>query len=219
MSALTLVYLVRHGRTTLNAEGRFRGRLDPPLDEEGIRQAEEAGRRVLVDPPMHVYSSPLRRGRQTGEAIARLAGAPLSIDEDLIDLDYGAWAGLSPEEAERRDSEAFAVYRVDPDRAIPPDGEPLSAVGDRVLKAIQRIGETHPGQTVAAVSHEVPIRLVVARVAGLSGKDLWDVLLPTGTVVRVRVAEDRLELPPPRPVLVSRRWRDVQAFDSEASRP
>jgi broad specificity phosphatase PhoE len=209
MTGPTEIYLVRHGRTTLNAEGRFRGRLDPPLDEEGIRQAEAAAIRLLVKPPLHVYSSPLRRARETGEAIARMCGAPISSDDGLIDLDYGVWSGLTSEEAERRHPEPFAAYRNDPERAMPPDGEPLSAVADRILKSLHRMAERSPGQTVATVSHEVPIRLLVARVAGLTGSAPWDLLLPTGAVVRVAITDGTFELPLPRPVLVSRRWRDV----------
>jgi broad specificity phosphatase PhoE len=209
MSPSTRIYLVRHGRTTLNAEGKFRGRLDPSLDDEGVRQAEAAARRLMVDPPVHVFSSPLRRAVETAAHIARLAGAPRTTEEDLIDLDYGAWAGLSPEEASGRDPRAFAVYRDDPERAVPPDGEPPTAVADRCLKALQRMAESFPGRTIAAVSHEIPIRLCVARIAGLKGSEPWDLLVPTGTVVRVAVADGTFELPVPRPVLVSRRWTGV----------
>jgi ribonuclease H / adenosylcobalamin/alpha-ribazole phosphatase len=207
----TTIFVVRHGRTALNAQGKFRGHLDPPLDDEGLRQAQAAARRLQVSPPIHVSSSPLRRAWETAEAIARLSGAPVSEDEDLIDLDYGAWAGLSADEVALRDPEMFALYRQDPEHAVPPGGEPLSAVGDRVLKALQRLAETFVGQTVAAVSHEIPIRLAVGRVADLRGSDVWDLLLPTASMVRFTVFDGRFEMPFPRPVLVSRRWRDVPA--------
>jgi broad specificity phosphatase PhoE len=203
------LFVVRHGRTTLNAEGRFRGRLDPPLDEQGRQEAEAVGRRLLISPPVRVFTSPLRRARETADRIALVCDAPRSTDDHLIDLDYGAWSGLIPEEAGRRDPEAFAVYLNDPERAILPGGEPHSAVADRILKGLQRLAETFPGQTVAAVSHEVPIRLLVNRVAGLTGPDPWDLLLPTGAAVHVAISEGKFELPRPRPVLVSRRWRDV----------
>jgi broad specificity phosphatase PhoE len=210
----TAIFVVRHGRTALNAQGKFRGHLDPPLDDEGVRQAQAAARRLQVRPPIHVSSSPLRRAWETAEAIARLSGAPVSEDADLIDLDYGAWAGLSPGEAAARDPEAFAIYQQDPGRAAPPGGEPLSAVVDRVLKALQRLAEGFAGQTVAAVSHEIPIRLAVGHVAGLRGPDVWDLLLPTASIVRFSVSDGRFELPFPRPVLVSRRWRDVPTPES-----
>jgi broad specificity phosphatase PhoE len=206
------VYVIRHGRTALNAEGRFRGRLNPPLDLEGRREAEAAARHVLVDPPRNVYSSPLDRARETAEYISLASHAPISVCEDLIDLDYGRWTGLTPEEAGQRDPEIFGFYRREPVLAIPPGGEPLSAVADRMLKAVHRIGETEPGKPSAAVSHEIPIRLMIARMAGLRGPDMWDLLLPTGSVVRVEITDGRLRLAWPRPVLVSRRWKDVQAL-------
>jgi broad specificity phosphatase PhoE len=82
-----------------------------------------------------------------------------------------------------------------------------------MLKSLDRIAEAHPVQIVAAVSHELPIRLLVARIAGLRGPELWDLLVPTGCVVRVQIDEGRFSLPPPRPVLVSRRWREVEMLE------
>jgi broad specificity phosphatase PhoE len=206
----TLVYLVRHGRTTLNAEGRFRGRLDPPLDAVGWREAEAAGRRLQAASPIRVFSSPLRRAAETAEALARATGAPMELWEDLVDVDYGAWEGLTADEARDRDPAAFACYVGDPERAIPPGGEPLSQVADRMVKGLLRMGEEYPGRTLAAVSHDVPMRLVVARIAGLAGSAPWDLLVPTGSVICVAVVGGHLELPRPRPVLVQGRWRDVR---------
>lgn len=90
-----IAYLARHGRTALNADGRLRGRLDPPLDEVGMAQAENLGAAFarLRRPPHRVVAGPLLRTRQTAAAIARALGLEVLIDERLIDRDYGPWTG------------------------------------------------------------------------------------------------------------------------------
>lgn len=88
--------LARHGRTVLNAQGRLRGRLDPPLDELGRAQAARLAELLvpLVAGWRHpIVSSPLARTIQTAQAIAARTGLTVTIDERLIDRDYGQWAG------------------------------------------------------------------------------------------------------------------------------
>jgi broad specificity phosphatase PhoE len=89
------VYLVRHARTELNAQGRLRGHLDPPLDEVGRAEAERVAAALSLLRPLRVVTSPLRRALETAEIIARRAGIPLVVDRGLIDRDYGPWAGES----------------------------------------------------------------------------------------------------------------------------
>lgn len=174
------IYLVRHGRTALNAQGRFRGRQDPPLDDQGYLDAAAAARALMGTGIEAVYASPLRRTMQTAEFVARAANARVHPEQDLIDLDHGRWEGLTAEEATAVDADAFRVFREDPRDARAPEGERLQDVEGRVLGALRRIGEAHEGASVAAVSHEIPIRLAIAAVSGLEGPAMWGIELPTG---------------------------------------
>jgi broad specificity phosphatase PhoE len=89
------VYLARHARTALNADGRLRGHLDPPLDDVGRMEAGEMAIVLASLRPARVVTSPLRRAIETAEAIATRASVSVSVDERLIDRDYGSWAGES----------------------------------------------------------------------------------------------------------------------------
>lgn len=177
---MTTLFLVRHGRTVLNAEGRFRGRRDPPLDPTGVRQAEAAALRLSTAQPAAVYASPLRRAVETAEPIARVFGLPVHPLPGLIDLDYGAWEGLTPEEASRAAPDAFALFRSHPGDAQPPDGERLREVETRVMGALRRLMAEHSGRATVAVSHEVPIRLVLARLMSVEGAALWELMSRLG---------------------------------------
>ncbi|MBI2238455.1 MAG: histidine phosphatase family protein [Actinobacteria bacterium] len=191
MTAATLVHLVRHGRTALNAEGRFRGRRDPPLDEEGRRQAEALARWLAPSGPGTVCSSPLLRARQTAEPTARELGVEVAILDGLIDLDHGAWTGLTREEAAAHDPEAFAAFTASPLTAAVPGGESMAGLERRVFDALAEIGDRHPGTAVVAVSHEIPIRLIAARLSGSGDEGFWDLGVPTGSTTELDVTGGR----------------------------
>lgn len=163
-----LLYLVRHGTTTLNVQNRYRGRRDIPLDAQGYQDAVDAARCLSRAGLGAVYTSPLRRAIATAQIIADEARVPdLRVVHSLTNVDYGAWEGLTAEEAAASDPEAFALYQTSPSRAVCPLGERLSDAQDRVMDALWLIASRHGGEAVAAVTHAVMIRLVLARISGI----------------------------------------------------
>jgi broad specificity phosphatase PhoE len=188
------IHLVRHGQTIMNAQVRFRGRLDIPLNEVGRAEAQEAARALIGSGLVAVYTSPLGRAREVAEAIAVKNGVGAVRDQrDLVNLDYGAWEGLTKEESAAVDPVAWAAYTRDPEAAVCPEGEAVSDAADRVLAALRAIGRSHPGQSVAAVSHGVMLRLAVLRVAGASDAD-WQFAMPTGKAIVFDVNDDEITL-------------------------
>jgi probable phosphoglycerate mutase len=183
----TTIHLVRHGRTALNAQGRFRGRNDVPLDDRGFVDAAEAAHALVGSGIATAYASPLLRTRQTAEFVARASNARVELEPDLVDLDHGRWEGLTAEEAAASDPEAFERFRRDPRNAEAPGGERLGDVERRVLAVLERVGAEHDGGACAAVSHEIPIRLVVASLAALEGPAMWGFDLPTGSITEIRL--------------------------------
>jgi broad specificity phosphatase PhoE len=189
------LFLVRHGRTALNAQGRFRGRLDPPLDERGVLEAAGAAAALDGAGLVAVATSPLARAEQTARAIASSASVPVIVEPALIDLDHGTWTGLTAEEAAERDPEDLRLVREDPFRARPPGGEALAEAERRVAVALAGLAAAFGGEPVAAVSHEIPIRLVCARAAGLRpARRMWELALPTGSVTELVVEDASLRL-------------------------
>jgi broad specificity phosphatase PhoE len=92
---VTLVHVIRHGRTALNAAGRFRGLADPPLDEAGLAEVAATAGGLRGRPVAWVATSRLLRARQTADAVARIVGVQPAVDPGLLDVDMGAWEGLS----------------------------------------------------------------------------------------------------------------------------
>jgi len=188
------IHLVRHGQTVMNAQVRFRGRLEVPLNEVGRAEAREAARSLVGSGLVAVYTSPLGRAREVAEAIAKTNGvAAVRSQPDLMNLDYGAWEGLTKEESAAVDPESWELYVGDPERAVCPEGEAVAEAADRVVDALLSIAREHPGENVAAVSHGVMLRLAVLRVAGASDND-WQFAMPTGGAIVFDVAGDEITL-------------------------
>lgn len=151
-----LIFLVRHGQTDWNLEGRFQGQVDIPLNENGVLQAREAGKALKGFGLARVVSSPLRRARVTGELIAQICGAEFSgTDERLIERHLGSYEGLfistRPDYFVKRDVNDGTM-------------EPLEQVGERMCAAVCALsGEPGP---VAVVSHGAALNALLMEVSG-----------------------------------------------------
>jgi broad specificity phosphatase PhoE len=188
------IHLVRHGQTIMNSQVRFRGRLDVPLNEVGRAEARDAAHALRGAGLVAVYTSPLGRAREVADAIARVNGVgAVRAEPDLENLDYGAWEGLTKEESAAVDPGAWQLYVSDPEAAVCPGGEPLAEAADRVVAALRAIARQHPGQSVAAVSHGVMLRLAVLRIEGESDHD-WQFAMPTGQALVFEVCGDDIRL-------------------------
>ena len=119
------IYLVRHGRTVMNTQVRFRGRLEVPLDEVGRQEAWDAAHGLSDANISAVYSSPLRRAVEVGEAITSVSDAgPVIPLPNLVNLDYGVWEGLTKEESIEHDPKAFDLYLKHPKLLSAPREKP-----------------------------------------------------------------------------------------------
>ena len=161
-AAATTTLLLRHGQTELSSERRFAGRGDIPLAKEGLAQARMVARRLAGCDARAVVCSPLARARRTAEAVAEATGAPLVVDNDLAEADFGQWEGLTFAEAEQGWPEELAAWLASPD-AAPPGGETFAAVALRVLGALDRMLGAYRQQTVVVVSHVTPIKTILCR--------------------------------------------------------
>ena len=129
----TRLLLLRHGQTELSVQRRYSGRGNPALTELGRRQAEAAARYLAQRGGIAaVISSPLQRAYDTAAMAAKALGLDVTVDDDLIETDFGAWEGLTFAEAAERDPELHRRWLRDTS-AEPPGGESFDDVLDRVL--------------------------------------------------------------------------------------
>jgi ribonuclease H / adenosylcobalamin/alpha-ribazole phosphatase len=159
--APTRLLLLRHGQTELSAQRRYSGRGNPALTEVGRRQADAAARYLAQRGGISaVFASPLQRAYDTAAMAAKALGLDVTVDDDLIETDFGAWEGLTFAEASERDAELHTRWLRDTS-TTPPDGESFDAVLDRVSRVRERIIAAHQGTTVLIVSHVTPIKMLL----------------------------------------------------------
>jgi probable phosphoglycerate mutase len=159
---MTTMILVRHGHVEGISPERFRGRADLALTPEGIRQAEATARRIAESwTPTALYASPLSRARTTAEAIGRPFGLTPTPLPSLMDIDYGEWQGLTPDEVGRKWPEALDTWYRAPHWAAIPGGESLQDVLARAVAALREVIGRHPRDAVVVVGHDSVNRIIL----------------------------------------------------------
>ncbi len=150
------ICLVRHGETAWNAERRLQGHIDIPLNTRGLSQAEATARSLARagEGFAALYSSDLQRARQTADAVARTQRLAATHDTRLRERHYGVLQGLTFEEAERQQPQAWQHFKKrDPLVALDGGGESLGGLAARVRAALEDIAARHAGESVVVVTH------------------------------------------------------------------
>jgi broad specificity phosphatase PhoE len=165
MCRVTTLLLARHGETDWNRARRWQGFADRPLTERGKAQARALAERLADIALDAVYSSDLRRARETAEAVTVAQGLEVIQLPELREVDVGSWEGLTRDEAEERFPKGFQRWR---DGGTGwDDGETYGEMSRRVLEALDRIARDREGGRVLIVTHGGPIRAIHAAALGL----------------------------------------------------
>jgi broad specificity phosphatase PhoE len=167
------MYLVRHGETLWNKEEVFRGRKDIPLNETGRTQAEKVGDYFDGIPLARIVSSPLQRAVQTAQAIGRAAGASVETMEELTDINFGIWEGLSLRDVEERYPAEFDLWKRSPHRLHLDGGETLAMVRERISGSLARLASAGD-EALAVVTHRVICKMIVLRCLDVGDDHFWD---------------------------------------------
>jgi broad specificity phosphatase PhoE len=165
--------LVRHGQSTWNREHRIQGQLDPPLSDEGRRQAELLGRRLAGRGLAAFYASDLKRAFETAEAIGALVDLVPESTPGLREIYLGEWEGLRTDEIAERFPDAWARWSEEPDWDLVPGGEGAARFEARVICTLDEIHDRHPHGDVLVVTHGGVIQVALHRVIGRPSRGLF----------------------------------------------
>lgn len=185
---MTELLLIRHGETHWNRVGRFQGQIDVPLSDGGREQAAALAEILRVVPLRIIYTSDLRRARETAEAVAATTGAPIVEDRRLREIRLGRWEGLTVDEIRAGDGEALDRFRQNPATSRAPDGESVPDVQRRVLAALEDILQSYPEGQVAIVSHGLALAALKVSLLGEDLDSVWQ-REPANAAVEVFQAE------------------------------
>ncbi|MGX1852661.1 bifunctional RNase H/acid phosphatase [Streptomyces sp. NPDC055299] len=185
--------LLRHGETALTPEKRFSGSggTDPELSAAGRRQAEATAAALAARGTIEaVVSSPLRRCRETAEAVASRLGLEVRIEEGLRETDFGAWEGLTFAEVRERHSEDLDAWLASAKAAPTGGGESFAAVARRVAVARDKLLARHAGRTVLLVTHVTPVKTLVRLALGAPPEALFRMELSAASLSAVAYYSD-----------------------------
>jgi broad specificity phosphatase PhoE len=184
------IWLVRHGQTDWNLEGRFQGQLDVPLNDIGMDQvrvfAENLGDRAFCA----LYSSDLLRARQTAEIISGHVNLPIKFDRRLREISQGQVEGLLLSEVSQKFGNELNERRINPVHSRMPGGESVSEVAERVKFAMDDIARAHPTEPVLVASHGLAIATMLCRVRGYPMETVYSHIQENATAEVIEWAVD-----------------------------
>jgi broad specificity phosphatase PhoE len=161
------VYLIRHGETLWNREGRCQGVTDVPLTEKGIEQAHAIAHTLANKPLRLVLSSSLQRGKDTAAIIARPHGLQVETRDELQEWNQGKLEGLTGAELLSQHQTYFERWRRNPATEAPPEGEALATLQSRAWPVIDKLRDLALDGPVAVVSHSMTLSTILCAALGL----------------------------------------------------
>lgn len=173
---MTHLYLIRHGQTDWNVEGRWQGQSDVPLNKTGLAQAADMARSLQNDGLDAIYSSDLSRAADTAAALAQRTGLSVQYDPRLREIHQGEWQGLLVGDIRTRYGDAFQKRMLDPLNVAPPGGETVRQVKERVVAAVEEILSRHPDERVAIVSHGFSLAVIQVHYQKLPMEKVWEMI-------------------------------------------
>lgn len=133
------LYIIRHGQTDWNVQGRIQGRQDIPLNAAGRSQAQMLAKGMEKRPVTAIYSSPQLRAMETAKALAGNQGVEVIPLPELVEIGYGDWEGRTASDILTKERKLYEEWWQHPATVAPPGGETLNQVDARCKKAWERI--------------------------------------------------------------------------------
>ncbi|WP_020116018.1 bifunctional RNase H/acid phosphatase [Streptomyces canus] len=176
MGAPATFVLLRHGETPLTPQKRFSGSggTDPSLSDIGREQARRAAEALAERGTIqHILTSPLTRTRQTAQAVADRLGLEVTVEDGLIETDFGAWEGLTFGEVRERYPDDLTTWLSDPEAEPTGGGESFAATATRIAATRDKLVAAYAGRTVLLVTHVTPIKTFVRLALGAPPESLF----------------------------------------------
>ncbi|WP_224283704.1 bifunctional RNase H/acid phosphatase [Streptomyces sp. LS1784] len=189
----TTFVLLRHGETPLTPEKRFSGSggSDPELSDKGRWQAERAAEALAARGSVQaVVASPMRRTRQTAEAVAARLGLEVRYEDGLREVDFGDWEGLTFAEVRERYPDDLTAWLGSAKARPTGSDESFATLTHRAGVARDKILARYAGKTVLVVSHVSPIKTLVRLALGAPPDSMYRMELSAASICAVQYYAD-----------------------------
>ncbi|WP_027632313.1 histidine phosphatase family protein [Clostridium hydrogeniformans] len=157
------IYIVRHGHSTWNEEGRLQGVKDTDLHHKGFDQAHILGKRLESSSISKIYCSPLKRAFHTGEIINKYLNVPIIKDQSLIEMNFGILEGNTKDQSKTLHSEFFTYWEKHRFSTVIPNGESYEMLFNRSFQALETIVKKN-NEDILLISHGSFIRALICKI-------------------------------------------------------
>jgi len=187
------IILVRHGKTKWNVEGRYQGKMDIPLNEEGLSQASKVAQALREFDIKAIYTSPLSRALETAKKIAFFhPNATLHVLKDLKEIDHGKWEGKLASEIEKEYPQLYKNWKSNPSQVQMPEGESLTDVFNRAKNALNKILASHKDKDIVClVSHDATLKAIMCYILNLPLDYFWTFKFTNCSISFIYLSKDK----------------------------
>jgi len=187
---MQVIYLIRHGETAFNRDGRVQGHTESDLSELGREQARRVGERIQGVDFDHAYTSPLRRARETC-ALAINGSVAVDARDGLKEINLGAWEGRKASDLRKEFPVEVKLWFHRPSEITIENGETIAQFRRRVTDEMTSIRDAHPDDTLAVFAHGGVICTYLTSLLEMKLDDIWRFKIRNGSVTRVIFPQDR----------------------------
>ncbi len=190
-----VVYLIRHGESVANTQGIYQGQTyDTKLSALGEKQVNALGAFLAEKPIDRIIASPLKRTRDTADAIAKWHdGLTVEIDPDIIETNHGAWEGKNVHVIAKLWPEEYRTWQTQPSKAAFPGGETYAETRERALRWWKELLPTIRG-TTAVVTHDNIVRALLTDMLGIEQDMLWNMELQPAAITKLNITDGAVKV-------------------------
>lgn len=170
---MTRIFLIRHGETEWNRQGKLQGQSNVNLSPEGVHQAQMLAEYAYFKHADAIYSSDLHRAAATAEILAKKFGLRVRKMPELRETNFGEWEGKSISELAEKYPKDFGKFFTAPEKFQPPQGESFLSSQARIINAMDRITANHDNENIIVVSHGAVIRLLLCAALDMPIHKMW----------------------------------------------
>lgn len=195
---MQILYLVRHGESEWNRQGRIQGDLDSDLSELGREQARRVGLRLARKPIQRAASSTAIRALDTCRIALREFADTVPCEETALlrEINLGAWEGMTAADLKKRSPDQVELWFNRPSRVRIEGGETMRAFRLRIMREMERLRAGHREGTMAVFTHGGVICTYLTGLMGMKLDDMWRFKIHNGSITKIifPLGKPRIEL-------------------------
>ncbi len=194
------IFLIRHGETNWNKEGRFQGQIDIPLNDNGKDQARKTFEYLRNIPFNKAFSSSMHRPYETAQIILQ-SNNDLKIEkiDSLVEISHGLWEGKLETEIREKWPILLKNWHDKPEEVTMPEGESIKDVSERSIKAFNKISLSQKDNDLTLlVAHDAVNKTLICNLLGINYSNIWMIKQGNGGITVIDLFND-----PSKPFVIS----------------